>query len=217
MRPLFNPNPSTTTPTIQKNEAIASSTKNVYIILTETGTWFSGLIGRFTGDAMNHASISFDPSLKEVYSFGRKNLNNPFDGGLVKENMQSSAYRKWSFAIYKLEVSAAEYDRMQAFVADMMKEQSKYKYNLLGLFGVLLGKPYAPQDRFFCSQFVAAVLEQADRILMDNHQALVKPGDFAASPKLQPLYQGKHEGYFNELSAAPMASTNFSRTANAFC
>lgn len=46
--------------------------KNIYIVLTGTGTAFSGLIKWFTKAELNHASIAFDRGLQEVYSFGRK-------------------------------------------------------------------------------------------------------------------------------------------------
>lgn len=50
-----------------------TSKKDVYIVLTGTGTAFSGFIKWFTKADLNHASIAFDSELREVYSFGRKN------------------------------------------------------------------------------------------------------------------------------------------------
>lgn len=49
-----------------------TSKKDVYIVLTGTGTTFSGFIKWFTKADLNHASIAFDSELREVYSFGRK-------------------------------------------------------------------------------------------------------------------------------------------------
>lgn len=50
-----------------------SSNKDIFIVLTGTGTAFSGFIKWFTKADLNHASIAFDCELREVYSFGRKN------------------------------------------------------------------------------------------------------------------------------------------------
>ena len=61
--------------------------KKVYILLTDTGTLFTKLIKLYTKKPYNHASISFDLELLEVYSFGRKTARNPFIGGFVKEDV----------------------------------------------------------------------------------------------------------------------------------
>ena len=46
--------------------------KKVYILLTDTGTLFTKSIKTYTKAPYNHASISFDVGLEELYSFGRK-------------------------------------------------------------------------------------------------------------------------------------------------
>lgn len=63
-----------------------SSNKDIFIVLTGTGTAFSGFIKWFTKADLNHASIAFDCELREVYSFGRKKMHNPFVAGLIQEN-----------------------------------------------------------------------------------------------------------------------------------
>lgn len=56
--------------------------KKVYLLLTDTGTFFTKLIKLYTKKPYNHASISFDSELSEVYSFGRKRLEIPSSGDL---------------------------------------------------------------------------------------------------------------------------------------
>ncbi|MED4476449.1 hypothetical protein [Oceanobacillus caeni] len=41
--------------------------RKVYILLTDTGTFFTKLIKLYTKKPYNHASISFDSELSEVY------------------------------------------------------------------------------------------------------------------------------------------------------
>ncbi|MDU5946686.1 MAG: hypothetical protein E6Z15_06375, partial [Paenibacillus macerans] len=43
--------------------------RSVYILLTNTGTLFTRVIKGYTGAPYNHASISFDRELSELYSF----------------------------------------------------------------------------------------------------------------------------------------------------
>lgn len=51
--------------------------QSVFILLTNTGTLFTKVIQGYTRAPYNHASISFNRELSELYSFGRKNPNNP--------------------------------------------------------------------------------------------------------------------------------------------
>ena len=63
------------------------SEKAIYILLTDTGTWFSRAIKLYTGAPYNHASIALDEELNELYSFGRKVYTNPFSAGFVQEHI----------------------------------------------------------------------------------------------------------------------------------
>lgn len=60
--------------------------KNVYIVLSQTGTIFSRAIRLYTRDQYNHASMSFDSKLLVMYSFGRRKRYNLLDSGFVIEN-----------------------------------------------------------------------------------------------------------------------------------
>lgn len=62
--------------------------KQVYILLTNTGSLLTKLIKIYTKKPYNHASIAFDRNLSEVYSFGRKAARNPFIGGFVKDRIE---------------------------------------------------------------------------------------------------------------------------------
>jgi hypothetical protein len=84
------------------------SKRYVYILLTDTGTLFTKSIKTYTKAPYNHASISFDRDLNDMYSFGRKNPNNPIHGGFVKEDIFTGTYSKYpetTCVIYKLEVT----------------------------------------------------------------------------------------------------------------
>lgn len=61
--------------------------KTIYVLLTDTGTLFTKIIRCFTNAPYNHVSIVLDEELNEIYSFGRKNLRNPFFGGFIREDV----------------------------------------------------------------------------------------------------------------------------------
>lgn len=169
---------------------------DIYIILSDTGTWFSKLIRVFTGEPLNHASIALEPDQGEAYSFGRKNLSHPFEGGLVKESFRDVFYSKAECAVYRFRASRGQYERIRSRINTMMAAQERYKYHFWGLFGVLLGRKIVRQDAFFCSQFVAALFEEAGHPLVGKPSYLTAPGDFAKSPYLETVFSGNMHDYY---------------------
>jgi hypothetical protein len=164
--------------------------QDIYILLTDTGTVLTRLIKWYTGDPMNHASLVFDSGLTEVYSFGRRVQSNPFTGGFVKEDLNGEIFGSASCALYRCRVSREGYERMRLRVEEMRSRRDEYRYNFLGLFGVMLKFKLERRDAYFCSQFVAAVLKESGIDVTGKPPELVTPGDLASSPKLELVYRG---------------------------
>ncbi|MBW7474658.1 hypothetical protein K0T92_07865 [Paenibacillus oenotherae] len=174
------------------------SQQHIYVLLTDTGTLFTKLIRMFTKAPMNHASIALDPELKEVYSFGRKNRRNPLIGGFVKEDMSSNLFDRATCALYHCTVSKGTYERIRQHMWEMERNEHRYKYNLLGLFGVLLNKRIQRKNAYFCTQFVAAVLEENGVPVSSKPSALVTPADIERAQALRQVYRGTLEEYMSE-------------------
>lgn len=172
--------------------------EDIYIVLTGTGTLFSQTIKWFTKAPLNHASLSFDEDLKEVYSFGRKKVNNPFLSGFIQENFQAPFLHQAHCAVYRCKVGSHNYERMYQFVTEMRKNRERYKYHLLGLIGVLINKRIPRQDAYFCSHFVASVLEQSSFRPLNKPAHFVTPEDFANTLSSNEIYRGTVSGYFNQ-------------------
>ena len=60
--------------------------KQIFIVITQTGTMLSRILKRITGAEYNHASLSLSRDLTRMYSFGRRHPYNPFWGGFVIES-----------------------------------------------------------------------------------------------------------------------------------
>ena len=175
----------------------------VYIVLTDTGTWFSRLIGCYTGKKLNHASLAFDEGLREVYSFGRKQPNNPFLAGFVRENMHGDWFlrrRDVPCSIYRCEVSEPALRRIRNYVRYLDKNKNEYTYNLLGLLFVAAGIRLERERAHFCSQFVASALSAGGVHISDKPPCLTTPQDFAESDRLQPVYHGTLYEYIHGLT-----------------
>lgn len=176
----------------------------VYVVLTDTGTWFSRMIGWYTGKQLNHASLAFDAQLEEVYSFGRKQPNNPLSAGFVRENMRSDWFlsrQEVPCAIYECRVNAMALRAIKRFIQDMQLQHMAYGYNLLGLFCVAAGIRYEPNKSYFCSQFVAEALARGGLSVTDKPACLTTPQDLAKSDRLRLVYKGTLRHYLEDVSA----------------
>jgi hypothetical protein len=170
--------------------------KKIFILLTDTETILTRLIKSYTKKPYNHASIAFDAELMEVYSFGRKSAKNPFIGGFVREDIDSVIFRQADCAIYSLNITEAEFQKMYQYIQEIASEKEKYRYNFIGLFGVLFQKPIKRKNAFFCSQFVASVLKESKIIdCEDEGLSLVKPSDLTHLANFELLFEGGLNDY----------------------
>lgn len=166
----------------------------VYIMLSDTGTVLSNLIKKYTKAPYNHASLSFDLELKEMYSFGRKKPTNPLYGGFVKENILTGTYSKFketTCVIYKLEITERELEKMKRILDVFIRNDNKFLYNILGVIGVSLKEPVEFSNSYFCSQFVAEILSRSGIELWDKLSVMVTPDDFRNNERLELIYEGK--------------------------
>ncbi|KWX71854.1 hypothetical protein [Paenibacillus jilunlii] len=171
---------------------------SVFILLTNTGTLFTKLIQGYTKAPYNHASIGFDRELKELYSFGRKNPSNPLNGGFVHEDLRTGTFSKYpdtTCVIYELRVSGREVEKMRRVLHVFIRSRQKYLYNMLGVIGIALKEPVEFSNSYFCSQFVAEILDRSGIKLWNKLPALVTPDDFRQSDRLELIYQGKLREY----------------------
>lgn len=183
--------------------------KKGYILLTDTGTVLAKLIKFYTKKPFNHASITFDSELNEVYSFGRKSAANPFVGGFAKEDMKTNLFNQANCAIYCFEGTEHQFERMQRYIKNIEAQEHQYRYNLLGLFGFILNKPIKRNKAFFCSQFVATVLKQGNLVEFEKPLALISPNDLKEVFKLHLVYQGKLKDYTKNLDENARYSYRF--------
>lgn len=174
--------------------------RNVYILLTDTGSNLTKIIKFFTKKPLNHASIAVDSKLLKVYSFGRKKPVNPFIGGFVKENIRSGLFKEASSAIFCCSITEKQYQQMLIKIKTIEDNKQEYKYNFLGLFAVLFNKKLERKNAYFCSHFVATILNESGiQINMNKPLSLVTPHDLNGLPSFQLVYEGKLSTYLTSI------------------
>ena len=162
--------------------------RTVYILLTRSGTWFSRLIHFATQDDYTHASIGLAGPNGPFYSFARKKPHFTLPAGLVEERL--SPRRCVPCCLYALQVSDQTYARLQARLWKMYRRREHYHYSLLGALACFLNLPLQRRRHYFCSQFVADLLESCHAVELPKPPTLVRPADFCSMQCLTPVHRG---------------------------
>lgn len=165
--------------------------EKVYLLFTDTGTIFTKMIKLYTKKPYNHASIAFDSNFEEVYSFGRKQPRNPVNGGFVQEDLQRGVFKNARCAIYSCNVEDEQIQKMKSFINEIEKEKHLYRYNLLGLLGVIVNKPLPRKYAYFCSQFVANVLNAGEIVTFQKSLCLISPQDLQNMESFELVFEGR--------------------------
>jgi len=172
--------------------------RNIYILLTDTGTWFSRMIKFYTKAPYNHASISLDENLNELYSFGRKVYFNPLSAGFIKEGVDQGVFfykKNTKCILYRMIVSEEQYRKIFSKIYQFKCFQDQYRYNLLGVMGIAINKRFVRENAFTCSQFVAFTLAASGIHVFEKYIELITPNDIMKIPQLELIYEGKLKDY----------------------
>lgn len=132
----------------------------VYIVLVHSGTAVSNAIKTISHSEFSHASISFDSSLEKMYSFARKDPANPFIGGFRYETIGKGFYDKKEipYAVYMVSCTENQVKKMKKRLNYFIQNEAKFKFDFGGLVKNYLGIVDNPEYRWFCSRFVADIL-----------------------------------------------------------
>lgn len=132
----------------------------VYIMLVHSGTTVSNVIKAVSHSEFSHASISFDSSMDEMYSFARKDPRNPFIGGFRFESIGKGFYdqKEIPYAVYMVPCTESQIKKMKKRLSFFEKNATKFKFDFTGLVKNYLGIVDNPEYRWFCSRFVADIL-----------------------------------------------------------
>lgn len=170
--------------------------KEIYIILTHTGTVLSRIIRCYTKDEYSHVSIALDKSLENMYSFGRLNPYNPFFGGFVHEKVNEGVYKRFKntkTCIYSLEIEDSKYRKIEKTINKMKKNKDMYKFNTLGLIAVSINLRIKQKNHFYCAEFVKYILEKSK--IKYELPDIIRPEDFKNISNLKTIYKGRLNDY----------------------
>lgn len=188
---------------------------NIYVIASYTNTWPGRLIraraalkfwNRYPGDYYSHISLSRDNHLNHMVSFARKEMKNPFNSGMVEEDIRKGFYsinpEKNKIAIMAIPVTENQHQAFLQKMDEYWEHKDEYGFNFLGLISMLFyAKGVDSPNRFFCSQWAATVLEEIGIDIFNGIPPRdIRPFDFYGALYDQIIYEGTVENYLSSLS-----------------
>lgn len=180
---------------------MGSETKQLYIVLSQTGTILSRILKFVTGAEYNHASISLSVDLEQMYSFGRRHPYNPFWGGFVHESPHTGTFKRFQntkVVVLAVEISEERYTEICKTLHQMYLQKSEYHYNYLGLFLAAVHIKRKKQNCYYCSEFVKAILQESRVSGAEQLQPIVQPVHFLLLPH-NLVYCGRLKEYQNRV------------------
>lgn len=178
-------------PAIEAANFSKERTQPVFVLLTIGSTTLAKLIRLATGDTFSHASISFNPELTPLYSFGTKKLTGKRELGFVIGDPYD--YETWGDVPtpYTLYVTYVTPDDMKKIVERLnyfVRNADRMQYSFEGLVRVFLHIKSPKKMRWFCSAFVAELLGIGYNL--DKDSTLYRPQNFSDMPNLVEVLSG---------------------------
>ena len=170
----------------------------VYVVVTQTGTILSRLLKVITHADYNHVSLSVDPTLNVLYSFGRKHPYNALIGGFVKESPKFGTFKRFSETeaiVLALEIPEEKRQEIEADLVEMYEHRKEYRYDTIGLLLAWAKILYVRENTYYCSSFVKAFLVEHGLTDEAPFGRFPKPIEFLDIDGAEEIYRGKLRCY----------------------
>ena len=142
-------------------------TYTIEVLLTQYKDTLSKFIYYITGRGYTHASIAVDEAEDAYYSFNK-------DGFRIEHPKRHKDIIKKSIS-YKLEVTKEEHSKIVELINEFQEKRFSWRYSLRGVFLCKMGIAHKFEWRYFCSQFVAELLQKAKVLNLKENASLYFP------------------------------------------
>lgn len=169
------------------------SKNKITILLIQYPDTMAAAMGRLTGFRYTHATIGLGEDRNTFYSFVHK--------GFIVEKI--TRYLKpgrepFPCALYEIEVPSTIYQHIKKLLQSYAGRKAKMRYTRSSLVLSLLFKiPYKRRDRYFCSQFVAEVLQRSHAAQLPKNSVLYLPKDLHRLKETKLVFTGNLQDMVN--------------------
>ena len=172
--------------------------KYVYIVISRTPTSTGKIIRKFLKGKYNHASISLDENLSQMYSFCRLAVSNPLVGGIIRESVFTltiGLVEEVPINVYRIPVTVEQYELISKFIYDVYNDAEVYYYNFLQAIGLISNRKHTIYKTYICSEFVIEALNQGGMQLTQIEPYKITPTDICGIMKQFIYYSGNLNDY----------------------
>ncbi|MCB2296243.1 hypothetical protein [Clostridium tagluense] len=172
--------------------------KYVYVIISRTPTYTGKIIRKFLKSKYNHASISLDENLSQMYSFCRLSVSNPLVGGIIRESvftLNMGVKDDVPINVYRIPVTSDQYELISKFIYDVYNDDEVYYYNLLQAIGIISNKKHALYKTYICSEFVMKALSKGGIQVTSLEFYKITPTDICGIMRRFIYYSGNLKDY----------------------
>ena len=158
---------------------------------------------RLTGFPYTHATIGLGEDLNTFYSFVYK-------GFIVEKITRYLKPHRKSFpcALYEIEVSEYTYRHIAALLRSYAMRKSFLRYTRFSLALSLFRIPFKRKDYYFCSHFVAEVLQRSQAVRLQKNSVLCLPQDFHELRESRRVFTGDMQGMGDHYHLAEAATAS---------
>lgn len=170
------------------------SEKEIYLVITQTGSIVSRMLKKITGAEYNHVSVSLESDLHCMYSFGRRYTYFPWWGGFVRESTEYGSMKRFADAraiVLAIPVSENTYDKVEDELNVMIENKNEYYYDYIGLLLAGLKINYKRERHYYCSAFVRELLVRFNIEDRELFEPIVQPMHFLDIPDGNIIYRGR--------------------------
>lgn len=154
--------------------------RKVTIILTKYSDFTSSLLYLVSGFGYTHASIGLEEG--EFYSFNFKGFCTESLGKFRRHGVKKSL-------CYELQVPESVYETLRESIQDFRRRKEEFSYTAIGVIFCFLRIPFKWKDHYFCSQFVAEMLEVSGALVLIKAPSLYLPNHFCCELERSGLVQ----------------------------
>ncbi len=126
----------------------------ITVLLTKYRDWTGRLISVLTRSYYTHASISIDEKEEIFYSFSYKGFV------IEKPKKYFPASRCPGSVCMKIQVTDEDYEKIKCEIQYFLQQREQLSYSCIGVLLCLLHIPIKFHNKYFCSQFVAELLQE---------------------------------------------------------
>ena len=169
---------------------MSNQNKQLYIVISQTGTLLSRILKQITGAEYNHASISLSRDLERMYSFGRRHPYNPFWGGFVIESPRTGTFKRFS--------------ETKVLVLSVSVTEEQHAFHIV----------WKQESCYYCSEFVGELLTKSRVDGTEQlRSSIIQPMQFLRVPHTL-LYCGKLREYVSNTCSEGICEDATNRTVH---